>query len=109
MARIQSELVDLLGRVAIAEPERRRAGLRRMTEEPTAHLGHEERTLLPLLEEVPWPPAGPAGPPAGRGRAGCAAAGKSFSGTAATDRGLARRGGVKGEDPSPRPDRGEPE
>ncbi|MFG2392845.1 hypothetical protein ACGFYF_28670 [Streptomyces lavendulae] len=63
MARIQSELVDLLGRVAIAEPERLRAGLRRMTEEPTAHLDHEERTLLPLLDEVPWPPAGPAGPP----------------------------------------------
>ncbi|GAA3282870.1 nitroreductase/quinone reductase family protein [Streptomyces lavendulae subsp. grasserius] len=67
VARIQSELVDLLGRVAIAEPERLRAGLRRMTEELTAHLDHEERTLLPLLEEVPWPPAGPAGPPAGRG------------------------------------------
>ncbi|MCX5192788.1 nitroreductase/quinone reductase family protein [Streptomyces sp. NBC_00249] len=59
VARIQGELVALLGDVAIAEPERFRAELARMTDELTAHLDHEEETLLPLLAEVPWPPAAP--------------------------------------------------
>ncbi|MEU3726339.1 nitroreductase/quinone reductase family protein [Streptomyces sp. NPDC031705] len=59
VARIQGELVSLLGEVAIAEPERFRAELARMTAELTAHLEHEEETLLPLLEEVPWPPPRP--------------------------------------------------
>lgn len=43
----------------IADPERFRAGLARMTAELTAHLDHEEETLLPLLAEVPWPPPRP--------------------------------------------------
>ncbi|MEU9034930.1 nitroreductase/quinone reductase family protein [Streptomyces sp. NPDC048352] len=59
VARIQGELVSLLGEVAIAEPERFRVELARMTAELTAHLEHEEETLLPLLEEVPWPPPRP--------------------------------------------------
>ncbi|MFD8981415.1 nitroreductase/quinone reductase family protein [Streptomyces sp. NPDC059564] len=59
VARIQDELVALLGGLAIAEPERFRTELGRMSTELTAHLDHEEETLLPLLEEVPWPPAGP--------------------------------------------------
>ncbi|AZM93469.1 nitroreductase family deazaflavin-dependent oxidoreductase [Streptomyces sp. W1SF4] len=59
VARIQGELVALLGGVAIAEPERFRAELARMTAELNAHLDHEEEVLLPLLEEVPWPPPRP--------------------------------------------------
>ncbi|MCX5380776.1 nitroreductase/quinone reductase family protein [Streptomyces sp. NBC_00091] len=59
VARIQGELVALLGRVSIAEPERFRGELARMTAELTAHLDHEEEVLLPLLEEVPWPPPRP--------------------------------------------------
>ncbi|MFF5704966.1 nitroreductase/quinone reductase family protein [Streptomyces sp. NPDC012794] len=59
VARIQTELASLLGEVAITEPERFRAGLARMTAELTAHLDFEEEVLLPLLEEVPWPPPRP--------------------------------------------------
>ncbi|GAA0286671.1 nitroreductase/quinone reductase family protein [Streptomyces polychromogenes] len=59
VARIQDELVSLLEGVRIAEPERFRAELARMTAELTAHLDHEEETLLPLLAEVPWPPPRP--------------------------------------------------
>ncbi|UQX04268.1 nitroreductase/quinone reductase family protein [Streptomyces sp. RerS4] len=59
VARIQGELVALLDGLAIAEPRRFRAELERMTTELTAHLDHEERTLLPLLAEVPWPPVAP--------------------------------------------------
>ncbi|MGW0390644.1 nitroreductase/quinone reductase family protein [Streptomyces sp. NPDC003042] len=59
VARIQGGLVALLDDVAIAEPERFRAELGRMTAELTAHLDHEEETLLPLLADVPWPPAPP--------------------------------------------------
>ncbi|MFI7325209.1 nitroreductase/quinone reductase family protein [Streptomyces rubiginosohelvolus] len=54
---VQSALADLLADVAIAEPDRFRAELARMTDELTAHLDHEEEHILPLLAEVPWPPA----------------------------------------------------
>ncbi|MFD4005445.1 nitroreductase/quinone reductase family protein [Streptomyces rubiginosohelvolus] len=54
---VQSALADLLADVAIAEPDRFRAELARMTEELTAHLAYEEEHILPLLAEVPWPPA----------------------------------------------------
>ena len=42
------------------EPDRFRAELTRMTEELTAHLDYEEEQILPLLTDVPWPPAPPA-------------------------------------------------
>ncbi|MFJ3938145.1 nitroreductase/quinone reductase family protein [Streptomyces parvus] len=54
---LQSALADLLADAAIAEPDRFRAELARMTEELTAHLDYEEEHILPLLAEVPWPPA----------------------------------------------------
>ncbi|MGW3216414.1 nitroreductase/quinone reductase family protein [Streptomyces parvus] len=55
---VQSALADLLADAAIAEPDRFRTELARMTEELTAHLDYEEEHILPLLAEVPWPPAG---------------------------------------------------
>ncbi|MFG3393706.1 nitroreductase/quinone reductase family protein [Streptomyces parvus] len=54
---VQSALADLLADASIAEPDRFRAELARMTEELTAHLDYEEEHILPLLAEVPWPPA----------------------------------------------------
>ncbi|MFD4027943.1 nitroreductase/quinone reductase family protein [Streptomyces sp. NPDC058576] len=57
---VQSALAALLADVAIAEPDRFRAELARMTQELTAHLDYEEEHILPLLAEVPWPPAAPA-------------------------------------------------
>ncbi|MFI6141216.1 nitroreductase/quinone reductase family protein [Streptomyces griseus] len=54
---VQSALAALLADVAVAEPDRFRAELTRMTEELTAHLDYEEEHLLPLLAGVPWPPA----------------------------------------------------
>ncbi|MFH9394950.1 nitroreductase/quinone reductase family protein [Streptomyces sp. NPDC017556] len=54
---VQSALAALLADVAVAEPDRFRAELARMTEELTAHLDYEEEHLLPLLAGVPWPPA----------------------------------------------------
>ncbi|MEU4176621.1 nitroreductase/quinone reductase family protein [Streptomyces sp. NPDC026589] len=57
---VQSALAALLADVAVAEPDRFRAELARMTEELTAHLDYEEEHILPLLAGVPWPPAPPA-------------------------------------------------
>ncbi|MFB7914072.1 nitroreductase/quinone reductase family protein [Streptomyces sp. NPDC056061] len=59
VARIRGELVALLAGIGIAEPERFRAELNRMSEELTAHLDNEEEQILPLLAGVPWPPAAP--------------------------------------------------
>ncbi|MGW2177211.1 nitroreductase/quinone reductase family protein [Streptomyces sp. NPDC001732] len=60
VARLQGELVTLLADIAIADPERFRAELDRMSTELNAHLDHEEEQLLPLLAGIPWPPAPPA-------------------------------------------------
>lgn len=60
IAAVQQALSALLADVAVAEPDRFRAELTRMTEELTAHLDYEEEQLLPLLADVPWPPAAPA-------------------------------------------------
>ncbi|MFD5202730.1 nitroreductase/quinone reductase family protein [Streptomyces sp. NPDC058375] len=57
---LQSALAALLADVAVAEPDRFRAELTAMTEELTAHLDYEEEHILPLLADVPWPPAPPA-------------------------------------------------
>ncbi|WP_020125309.1 nitroreductase/quinone reductase family protein [Streptomyces sp. 303MFCol5.2] len=67
VTRIQDELVTLLADVSIADPEHFRAELDSMTRELNAHLDFEEETIVPLLTEVPWPPAPPARP-AGAGR-----------------------------------------
>lgn len=56
IAALQSALAALLADVTIAEPDRFRSELSRMTEELTAHLDYEEEHILPLLAEVPWPP-----------------------------------------------------
>ncbi|MFF2774230.1 nitroreductase/quinone reductase family protein [Streptomyces sp. NPDC058052] len=61
VARVQGELVELLDGIGIAEPRLFRARLDAMASELTAHLDHEEATVLPLLADVPWPPAPPAG------------------------------------------------
>lgn len=57
---LQTALAALLADVAIAEPDRFRAELARMTDELTAHLDYEEEHIVPLLAGVPWPPAPPA-------------------------------------------------
>ncbi|MFF8807615.1 nitroreductase/quinone reductase family protein [Streptomyces omiyaensis] len=57
VARVQGELVALLDGIGIADPRRFRARLEGMSSELNAHLDHEEKSLLPLLADVPWPPA----------------------------------------------------
>ncbi|MGC9501364.1 nitroreductase/quinone reductase family protein [Streptomyces sp. WG7] len=59
VARIQGELAALLAGITIADPQRFRAELEAMSAELNAHLDHEEEALIPLLADVPWPPAGP--------------------------------------------------
>lgn len=56
---VQAALAAHLTGAALAEPDRFRAELARMTEELTAHLDYEEEHIVPLLTEVPWPPAPP--------------------------------------------------
>ncbi|MET9979929.1 nitroreductase/quinone reductase family protein [Streptomyces microflavus] len=56
LAAVQSSLAELLTGVAIAEPDRFRGELSRMTQQLTAHLDYEEAEILPLLAGVPWPP-----------------------------------------------------
>ncbi|GGV92792.1 cation-binding protein [Streptomyces gelaticus] len=62
VARIQRGLVALLTDIGIADPERFHAELDRMSTELNAHLDYEEEQILPLLADVPWPPAPPPGP-----------------------------------------------
>ncbi|MFH8514781.1 nitroreductase/quinone reductase family protein [Streptomyces gelaticus] len=62
VARIQGELVALLADIGIADPERFHAELDRMSTELNAHLDYEEEQILPLLADVPWPPAPPPAP-----------------------------------------------
>jgi len=57
VARIQGELVVLLADIDAADPRHFRTELDRMSEELTAHLAYEEESLLPVLAEIPWPPA----------------------------------------------------
>lgn len=59
IARIQDGLVALLADIGAAEPARFRAELARMTTELNAHLDYEEEVILPLVADVPWPPAQP--------------------------------------------------
>ncbi|MFD3519358.1 nitroreductase/quinone reductase family protein [Streptomyces sp. NPDC058653] len=63
VARIQDALVTLLADLGSAEPSLFRAELAEMTTELTAHLDYEEEVILPLVAEVPWPPAPPANTP----------------------------------------------
>lgn len=57
VARLQGELAALLADLATADPRRFRAELSRLSEELTAHLDHEEATILPALAAIPFPPA----------------------------------------------------
>ncbi|MFC9465339.1 nitroreductase/quinone reductase family protein [Streptomyces coelicoflavus] len=59
VARVQGELAGLLAGIAVADPARFRAELAEMSARLNAHLDYEEEALLPLLADVPWPPAGP--------------------------------------------------
>ncbi|WP_327682780.1 nitroreductase/quinone reductase family protein [Kitasatospora sp. NBC_00458] len=56
VARLKDELVALVSDVGSAEPERFRAELARMSAELESHLDYEERELLPVLAEIPFPP-----------------------------------------------------
>ncbi|MEC4018587.1 nitroreductase/quinone reductase family protein [Streptomyces sp. H27-D2] len=60
IARVQAGLVALLADIGTAEPGRFLTELDRMSEELRAHLDYEEESLLPVLAEIPWPPAPPA-------------------------------------------------
>ncbi|MEU8702618.1 nitroreductase/quinone reductase family protein [Streptomyces sp. NPDC048680] len=77
VARIQAALVELLAGIGIAEPARFRAELARMSAELNAHLDYEEKTIVPLLADVPWPPVPPAGVPGDDGAGGGAGAGSA--------------------------------
>ncbi|MEV0039166.1 nitroreductase/quinone reductase family protein [Streptomyces sp. NPDC050804] len=57
LARVQAELLTLLGGIATADPRRFRAELDRMTRELHAHLDREEESLLPVLAGIPLPPS----------------------------------------------------
>ncbi|MFJ9977651.1 nitroreductase/quinone reductase family protein [Streptomyces cyaneofuscatus] len=57
IAAVQSALAALLAGLAIADPDRFRAELTRMSDQLTEHLDYEEAEILPLLADVPWPPA----------------------------------------------------
>lgn len=52
---LAAELADL----GSADPERFLTELDQMAEELTAHLDYEEESLLPVLAEIPFPPAPP--------------------------------------------------
>ncbi|MET7649207.1 nitroreductase/quinone reductase family protein [Streptomyces sp. NPDC005426] len=69
VARIQSDLAALLAGLGIADPERFRTELDAMSAELNAHLDYEEKAILPLLADVPWPPRPPAGPEGNAGTA----------------------------------------
>ncbi|MFD0279934.1 nitroreductase/quinone reductase family protein [Kitasatospora sp. NPDC127111] len=56
IGRLKDELVGLLAGIAVAEPERFRAELARLSAELEAHLAYEERELLPVLADIPFPP-----------------------------------------------------
>ncbi|MFI1258181.1 nitroreductase/quinone reductase family protein [Streptomyces netropsis] len=60
VARLQGELVALLADIGGADPVRFRAELNRMARELTSHLDYEEESLIPVLAEIPFPPAPPA-------------------------------------------------
>ncbi|MFC9249549.1 nitroreductase/quinone reductase family protein [Streptomyces sp. NPDC057136] len=57
VAAIQGELAALLADIGAADPSRFRSELARMSEALTAHFAYEEEQLLPVLADVPWPPA----------------------------------------------------
>lgn len=54
---VQSELAALLDGVVATVPERFRTELARMSQQLNAHFAYEEEQLLPVLADVPWPPA----------------------------------------------------
>lgn len=56
IGRIKDELAGLLTGIPVAEPERFRSELARLSAELEAHLAHEERELLPVLAGIPFPP-----------------------------------------------------
>ncbi|MCB5164205.1 nitroreductase/quinone reductase family protein [Streptomyces bambusae] len=70
VARIKAELLALLGGIAESEAEPFLADLDRMARELTAHLDYEEESLIPVLAEIPFPPAGGPGGPGGPGGSG---------------------------------------
>ncbi|WCN02484.1 nitroreductase/quinone reductase family protein [Streptomyces sp. M92] len=59
VARVQGDLAALLAEVHITDPEHFRTELAAMSAELNAHLDYEEKALLPLLADVPWPPVPP--------------------------------------------------
>ncbi|MFD9077016.1 hemerythrin domain-containing protein [Streptomyces lasiicapitis] len=59
IARIKESLVALLADLATADPAAFLAEFDRMAGELTTHLEYEETWLVPVLAEVPFPPAPP--------------------------------------------------
>lgn len=61
IARIKDDLLAHLADIGTADPRHFLDTLDGMTKELAAHLDHEEEHLLPVLADVPFPPAAPAG------------------------------------------------
>ncbi|WKK25034.1 nitroreductase/quinone reductase family protein [Streptomyces olivoreticuli] len=59
VSRIKSELLAHLADITTADPARFLAELDCMAEELTTHLDHEEKTLIPTLAAIPFPPRAP--------------------------------------------------
>jgi deazaflavin-dependent oxidoreductase (nitroreductase family) len=59
VARLKDGLLALLADITTADPRRFRAELDRLSEELLAHLDYEEESLIPVLAEIPFPPAPP--------------------------------------------------
>ncbi|KJK58688.1 nitroreductase/quinone reductase family protein [Saccharothrix sp. ST-888] len=62
VGRIKEELLLLLADITTTDPRHFRTELDRMSEQLTAHLDYEEEWLLPVLAQVPFPPAPPVQP-----------------------------------------------
>ncbi|WP_190813539.1 nitroreductase/quinone reductase family protein [Saccharopolyspora pogona] len=56
VANIKDEILALLADITNADPHEFRTEFDRLARELHAHLDYEERTLIPALTEIPWPP-----------------------------------------------------
>jgi deazaflavin-dependent oxidoreductase (nitroreductase family) len=59
VARLKDDLLALLTDITTADPQRFRTELDRLSEKLLAHLDYEEESLIPVLAEIPFPPAPP--------------------------------------------------
>nr|WSW71682.1 hemerythrin domain-containing protein [Streptomyces sp. NBC_00995] len=61
VARIQNDPAVLPAGAGAADPQRFRDELQAMSAELNAHFDYEEKGIVPLPADVPWPPARPTG------------------------------------------------